>query len=623
MWDELYPDTNPTFNADYAFTPWIMGPESPHIVWTRDYQNGGLMGADFGIASSVFPGIRDWGMRPQIVLMGRAYEAVEKPAPNGAATQTYWRCFDMRTGVTLWERPLVAGEAVPDIIEYGGRSATVVGEQFKPESPSILSISGGYLRKYNPINGNMILNVSIAPMSGSGGTYYMNGYVLGVQDLGAAAGVDRYRCINWTTLGTSTNFASRIASNTTYAQNALPTYIDWNTGLGGTVANVATTHGLYTKLNITGYELYTGKVLWSKIIDEQYYSGSSYLADHGKLALISGNGYWQAYDLRSGKLAWQSEVLDYPWEAAGWGSYSTTSAYGKLYWVAQTGIYAINWNTGVIEWKHEADAPPFETPYTGRQGQTVYPFGAPIQILDGKLYTYTAEHTPEPPFYRGAPTLCIDAITGDLVWKIGMTGASQFGRTSLQASFGDGYMTFGSRSGVMYCFGIGLSETTVAATSVGKSVLVTGSVLDLSPAQPGAQCVAKESMAALMEQLHMGASVGGILGDVMLIGVPVLLGYTDSNGNSYEMATVITDGYSGTFSYEWTPERAGKYTITATFLGDESYGESFATTYVIAQETPAIQEQESSPPYEWYIIGMGIAIIAVVLVIGLLLLKKK
>jgi hypothetical protein len=624
LWDEFYPDTNPTYNAYYGFVPWVMGPGSAHIVWTRDYKNGGLMGGDLGLVSSVFPGTRDWGMKPQLFLMGRTYETVTKPGVNGAATQTYWRCFDMRTGTILWERPLYPGETTPNLIEYGGRSGTVVGETFKPENPFIISISDGYLKKYDPISGDLVLNVSIAPMSGSGGTYYMNGYVMGIQDLGAAAGADnRYRCINWTTLGTNANFASRIEGNASYARSSLPTYIDWNVGLGGTAVNVANANGIYTQMNVTGYDLYNGKVLWSKIINEQFYSGSSMFADHGKLALISGNGYWQAYDLKSGRLAWQTDKLDYPWDRAGWGGYSTTSAYGKLYWVAQTGIYAINWTNGKIEWKFEADAINFETPYTGRAGQGVYPFDAPIQIIDGKLYTYSQEHTPDPPFYRGQPTVCIDAFTGELIWKIGMTGASEFGRDSLQMSFGDGYMTLGTRSGVMYAFGIGKSETTVAASSVGRSVLVTGSVLDLSPAQPGAQCVSKESMAALMEQLHMGTGVGGVLGDVMLIGVPVLLTATDSNGNSYEIATLTTDGYSGTFSYEWTPEHAGKYTISATFFADESYGSSFATTYIVVPETPVEVEVQKDNSTIIAIAIVGVAMIAAIAIVGILILKKK
>jgi hypothetical protein len=242
--------------------------------------------------------------------------------------------------------------------------------------------------------------------------------------------------------------------------------------------------------------------------------------------------------------------------------------------------------------------------------------------VDGKLYAYSQKHSPEQPFYRGAPTVCIDVFTGDELWSIGMNGGVFLRRGGIVVA--DGYMTLSEWNGVMYTFGPGLSETTVAASSVGQSVLVTGSVLDLSPAQPGAQCVSKESMAALMEQIHLQAPVGGFFSDVMLIGVPVLLTVTDSNGNSYEIDTVTSDGYSGTFSYEWTPERAGKYTITATFMGDESYDSSFATTYVVVPEAPA--EVEAPPKDNSTIIAIaivGIAIIIAIILGDLLILKKK
>jgi hypothetical protein len=110
---------------------------------------------------------------------------------------------------------------------------------------------------------------------------------------------------------------------------------------------------------------------------------------------------------------------------------------------------------------------------------------------------------------------------------------------------------------------------------------------------------------------------------VTLVGVPVLLSYTDSNDNSYEIDTVISDGYSGTFSYEWTPERAGKYTVTATFMGDESYDSSFATTYVATQAAPeAPSEPAPLPPYGLYIIGAVIIVIVVNILVTLLLRKK-
>ena len=52
-------------------------------------------------------------------MAGRGYQAVTKPGTTGPSGQTYWQCYDIRTGEIFWERPLFSGEAEPTIIEYG------------------------------------------------------------------------------------------------------------------------------------------------------------------------------------------------------------------------------------------------------------------------------------------------------------------------------------------------------------------------------------------------------------------------------------------------------------------------------------------------------------------------
>jgi hypothetical protein len=636
VWNTLYPNTNPTYNSGYGFVPWVTGPESAHVVWKREYQMGGLMGGDLGSSSSVnslpfsFAATPDavqngWQMTASIVLMGKAYHAVPKPATNSAGLQLYWECYDIRTGKVYWERPLYPGEDVPALIEYTLAAGQIAATQPKPDSPRIISISNGYLRKYDPNTGVMVANVSIAPMTGAGGTYYKNGYVLGIQDLGADAGADRYRLINWTTFGTSGDFSTRVVGNTTYARSSFPTasMTDWEVGIGCTISSVST-GGIYTGMTVTAYDLYTGIQRWTKNLDELQYSGSACVADHGTIAVLSAKGYFLAFDLRTGNQLWKTDSLDYPWDEPGWGAYSTTSAYGQMYWSAQTGIYAIDWATGNINWKYEKASLPFETPYTSsRTGETVYPFVIGSVCADGKLYAYSQRHTPETPFDRGQPMVCIDVFTGEEIWSIGMGGGIFLRRGGLVVA--DGYLEMAQRDGILYTFGIGLSETTVSAPqlplALGQKALLTGTVLDLSPAQPGAPCVSKESMAAQMEQIHMGVSIGGIYGNVTLIGVPVSLDVLDPNGNYYNIGVVTSDGYSGTFGYsDWVPEVAGQYTITATFMGDESYGSSFATTYLTVAEGA---DNGTNNTVLYAVIGATVAISAVVVIVGFLILRKK
>ena len=182
-WDELYPNTNPYANPGQRFTPWVQGPDSAHIVWKRQGALGGLVGGD-NTDNSVYWPTSGWQNAPTIILWGRGYHAVTKPGTTSPSGTTWWQCYDIRTGELLWERPLFAGESEPNLIEYGATSVPPVpGVSIKPDVPYLLSISNGYLRKYDAFSGHMIANISIAPMTGNGGTYYMNGYVMGVQDL--------------------------------------------------------------------------------------------------------------------------------------------------------------------------------------------------------------------------------------------------------------------------------------------------------------------------------------------------------------------------------------------------------------------------------------------------------
>ncbi|MDR2699347.1 MAG: PQQ-binding-like beta-propeller repeat protein [Nitrososphaerota archaeon] len=626
------------YNSAYAFIPWVTGPESAHVAWKRQYALSGLMGGDYGGASYVGSGLGTWSMAPQIILMGRAYHTITKPSTNGPTSQTYWECYDIRTGEVFWERPLYPGEAAPNIIEWTSGQVEVSGGVLKPTAPVLVSISNGYLRKYNPFTGVMSANVSIAPMTGAGGTYYMNGYVLGIQDLGAEVGSERYRLINWTVAGSSANFTNRVMGNTTYERSALPTgqLTDWNVGIGCTVASISQ-GGVLVGMNMTAFDLYTGRQLWNKYVNEPQYGGTSNVADHGKLAVMSANGYYLAFDLVTGNEVWRTRTLDSPWDASGFGSYSVTTAYGQLYWMAQSGIYAIDWNTGAINWKFEKEAPPFETPYIGSEGQPVYPTLNAGICADGKIYVYSNEHTPEAPFYRGQPTICIDAFTGKEIWSVGFTGGSDMRRTEVQLAIADGYLAVAERDGYMYVFGKGKSETTVSVSqapfALGQKALITGTVFDLSPAQVGAPCVSKESVAAQMEQYHIGAPVGGVFsgvmmadgtyGDVMMIGVPVSIDVVDPNGNCYNIGTVTSDGYSGTFSCAWKPETPGEYTITATFMGDESYGSSFATTYLTVPEGSTTANGNGTDNTVIYAIVIATVAMIVTMIVCFLLFRKK
>jgi hypothetical protein len=194
----------------------------------------------------------------------------------------------------------------------------------------------------------------------------------------------------------------------------------------------------------------------------------------------------------------------------------------------------------------------------------------------------------------------------------------------------DGYLTAGNAyDGYMYVFGKGQSATTVSAPQTqitsGQNAIISGTVLDQSPAQQGTPCVSKDSMSGMMEYIHMQHQMPA---DVT--GVPVSIDATDPNGNYVHIGDATSDA-SGTYSYVWTPTMSGNYKITATFMGDDSYGSSWAETSATVVNAPAVSTPAPSTinfdainnNVTTTIIGGVVAIVAVVLIIGLLILRKK
>ncbi len=658
LWDELYPDTNPYWGGHDApagtaagffggarghFTPWVQAPESPHVAWKEQYTIAGILGGDFGVEitnTGIFSSGGS-GRHPEIVYAGRAYHSYSKPG-TGSSAVTYWKCYDIRTGEIYWEYPAatysyllfgfipVTGALVPTAIEYfdtgllpGG---AVTGTHEHVTAINLLRIAGGRLYKWDPWTGAITVNVTAMD-----GTYYRNGYVLSVQDLGPAAAPDRYRLINWTTQGGSGNFAGRVEGNITWPWSSLPGTTDYNAGVAVSISK-SYVGGAPNKTRIRAASLTTGTELWDIAIDEWVFSTNTCYADHGKIAILTENGYYIAFNLNTGSLAWKSEEFDYPWDYPGYGGYNALSAYGLLYRNAYTGIYAFNWDDGTIAWKYTPPAAaPYETPYVDPDGLTTYSTNVGGAIADGKYYIYNTEHSATVPITRGWQLHCIDATTGEGLWKVGIAGASSKHTTNL-GPIADGYLTMAGSDGFMYVFGKGKSATTVSAPQteipLGQGVMLTGTVLDMSPAQPGTPCVSKESMALQMEHIHKQLPIAGIWGNETMTGVPVSLDTVDPNGNFIHIGDVTTDGYSGTFGYMFTPEVPGTYTIMATFVGDESYGSSFAQTYLGVGEAPEPLPEYGTPEWPAYpeaekpadYTPMFLATIAAIVVVAILVI---
>jgi len=259
-----------------------------------------------------------------------------------------------------------------------------------------------------------------------------------------------------------------------------------------------------------------------------------------------------------------------------------------------------------------------------------------VRIADGKLYIYDGEHSPQQPRVRGWSLYCIDVWTGEIDWEFPITGGISFSTPPSTGPIVDGYLYFPATTGDTYIFGKGKSATTVTASpktiANGATVLIEGTVLDQSPAQPGTPCVSKDSMTTQMSYLHLAYPVDGIWHNETITGVPVTLSALDSNGTYYDIGTTTTNGYGGTYGLVWTPPKQDTYTVMANFVADDSYGSSMATTHLAVGPAPATNNNSGgstntvAPDYTMTIIGGVIAVIIAVVIavaIAILMLRKR
>jgi hypothetical protein len=613
-WDELYPNTNPYWGSQYNFVPYAQAPSSAHIVWKRQGDIGGLLGGVLGQLS-----LRPDPGYPSIIYAGRCYQVVTKVFDG--VTQNVWQCYDLRTGEVFWEKTGVT--QVPTAITYTDRSSQAVeGEDamHRGLEATLLFIGGGRMIKYNPWNGAVTTNVSISPLTT--GTYYLHEYALSVQTIGSGA-TTKYFLINWTTNGNLANLTTttgtRIISNISYPVNSLPATIDYNAGIAVSTSSInppsPSGTGVSIGQRLVGINIRTGAVMWNVTAEDpgghsQFFSGNTAVADHGKFVARMISGEIRAWDLYTGQVAWGTQ-LSYPWGV--FGAYHVASAYGLYFCNSYDGVHGINFTNGKDEWTFHAYTPyQFETPYQGPNGEE-YAFHIGIQVADGKVYVSSAEHTPSQPETRGLKLYCLNAITGEQIWNY---SASQLDQSrTFTGAIADGYLAFASQyDSIMYVFGKGLTQTTVeaplTAVAQGDSIVVKGTVLDMSPAQPGTPCVSEASMSAWMEHLQMQ-----LPHPVGTTGVPVSIDALDPAGNYRHIADVTSD-VSGTFSYLWTPELTGIYSVTATFAGSNSYSSSYGETPVGVVKAPAIPTTPEIPtPVDNTMLLYGILVAVIVAII--------
>jgi len=244
-------------------------------------------------------------------------------------------------------------------------------------------------------------------------------------------------------------------------------------------------------------------------------------------------------------------------------------------------VYAYDVVTGDLEWSYDA-----VDPYT----EILWADNWPLRVnffADGKIYLTHSEHSPIDPKPRGSAFICLDAETGDEVWRI--DGAFRGNDWGGNAIVGDSIIaTMDSYDQRVYAIGKGPSKITVEAPLVsvpqGSTVTLRGMVTDISPGTMddaltsrfpnGVPVVSDADMSEWMLYLykHLARPANAM-------GVEVKLETYDPNGNFYEIGRATSD-QTGFYTLTWEPLVPGSYLIFASFEGSESYYPSAVETSI-------------------------------------------
>ncbi len=578
-----------------CFNPYTTAPNSAHILWKLNTGFGGMRGGEYGNLNA--------GTAPAKVMMfGRAYYMQS----DGI------HCVDLRTGEELWKPPVKASGTI-----FALPSGT----------PSIWTTGGAMYSQYNAFTGALMKNVTgpgaslriARTVMDENGIFYTQIYDVNSQFLSltkwnstkATASGGWKSGIIWETKNSTLNIPSQALSNLLVWQEGGIIFMSPNGG------------NFNAAFNDTN-----GKLMWDiQRTDILNFEGAGGVDQGIGFAPGSSDMRVHGYNMTTGEEVWVSEPATDPWGA--FCAYQAGIAYGTYYYGSYDGyVRALNVTNGKTLWKFYSGDSGYETPY----GTWAF-YGTPA-IADGKMYMATTEHTPTNPLTRGNRLYCLDAVNGNYIWSImGCQGQVAIADGVLVAS--DGY------SSNMFAFAKGETTTTVNApmTSVqqGTGILISGTVMDQSPAQPNTPAISDEDMTAWMEYLHMqqplpeGTSTyqfysAGTPTTFSGKGVTVKLTAIDANGNSQDIGTATSDS-TGYFSTSWTPPSTGKYTILANFDGSNSYYPSNGETSLLvsaATVTPtpeAVKTVNQVSAEVFY--AFGAIMVVLILVVAVLILRKK
>jgi hypothetical protein len=663
------------------------GPESSHIVWTTPLEDGGVVGGiNTGITGATFysGGSYEGRFQNALIINGRLYykaplsDQVSTAATGGGP----YVCRDLRTGEIIWTNDNINPS---------------FGELYCYESPNQHGVvPNGYLWQtvstgsnqtwiaWDSLTGKWLFNLTDVPATGTIAYTNQGEIVKYILSYNTTAKSGWLALWNWTSangvpVGTGVQLGNP-TSGTNYLQfrpvgkviNASTAY-SWNVTITADLTGSLSTQNptiqyvlpgdvlfgttpslapgvLSLRGTVNPYQVWTisladsnkGSLIWKKTYDAPSGNMTRNLGPIDPVNRVwttttAEDMQWTGYSLTDGSLKWgptNTVIRPMQWFSSGSGAGQRgVTAYGNLYVQGFGGeMLCYNLATGNLLWKFNNTDSGVDTSWG------LIPIFV-AAIADGKVYAFNNEHSPNSPLYKGYSIYCINATSGEEIYKMLSWSGQTGGQGTSTAILADGTLVYYNYyDNQIYAIAKGPSQTTVTASpkvsTYGNKVLVEGTVTDISVGTKqteqaarfpnGIPAVSDASQAAWMEYVYMQQEM-----PTTATGVPVIVSVVDPNGNYYNVGTTTSDT-SGAFKLAFNPQVPGEYTILANFAGSGSYYKSSAETAVYVDEAAATATPQptnigyatTSDVTMLMAIGV-IAIIIAIAIVGLLLLRKK
>ena len=612
--------------------------ETAHILWAKPITGGGIAGGETGEHTWTSGDAYQGQFASSVIMNGVLYYNIY---PSSGAKAGYpiqgIKAVDLRTGEELWFKD--------DVRLSFGQLLYVDSMNMHGVFGYLWSVTGNTWNAYDPFNGEYLYSIYNVPR--------------GTTVLGPNNEILIYTVNNngWVTLWNSTTVVN-LSPRWEFGRYWNPNGQNLTASLGYTW-NKTTTVGLsgtaYAALNdkIVGQTISTTEInTWAisvkpgqegqLLYNTTWMAPADWAAGNQTISRAAGSitdglvavwsketqQFW-GFSTDTGDCIWGPTLPQNYLDYLGRHSYIVD---GKLIAQGMSGIvYCYDAKTGEQLWTYLADDLYNQVLWSNQWHIR------PLFFADGKLYMGTSEHSPVDPKPRGAPFVCIEIENGTEVFRAnGLFRQTDWGG---RAIIGDNIMaTLDTYDQRIYAVGKGPSALTVNAPDVsvdfGKSVVLNGRVTDISAGTQeyalaarfpnGVPAVSDNSMSAWMLYVYKQFER-----PTNATGVEVSIDVIDSNGNYRPIGTTTSDS-SGMFTYTWTPDIEGSYTVIATFAGSESYWPSYSeTSFAVdpAAPLPAPIDLPLQSTADLYfapaVAGIIVAIIIVGVVLALLMLRKR